>query len=273
MIRILIVFICFLWSVAPGFTVSPEEFIDAELMAELLKEGIITRVQQKEMRPELTPLHGFTRAFIDETVQKLDTNILVESLLLYRKSTGASAGTTGTEAHAWSTAERTALYNQALALSTLTGIQYFSTSRNRMRTFYEISTIIDGPETGNPLEDPVYTLPPAELVLYARQKDLTFGENIYRYTYYARPEALIFVQENVTSMKVGIIPAVGKNRLRSAVSVIDAGSCLIVYAVSMARAASVPGMSQRIRASFSTRAEAILKWFTGQADKVFSRTS
>jgi hypothetical protein len=240
-------------------------------MAELLSEGIVTRVQQKEIQPELTPRHGFTRTIVDETIQKLDANILVESLSLYRKPPGSSAGGAGTEA--WTEAERRALYNQALALSTLEGIQYFSTSRNRMRTFYEVSTVIDGPDTGNPLEDPVYALPPAELVLYARQKDLTFGENIYRYTYYARTEALLFVQENITSMNVGIIPAVGKNRLHSVVAVLDAGPYLIVYAASMARAASVPGMSRRVGASFSTRAEAILKWFTGRADRAFNRTS
>ncbi|MDR3145432.1 MAG: hypothetical protein LBU21_04075 [Treponema sp.] len=256
---------------APGFTVSPEELIGAGLMAEVLREGVVTRVQQREIRPELAPRHDFTRALVDETIQRLDANILVESLSLYRKSAGTSAGGAGTEAHAWSETERRALYNQALALSSLTGIQYFSTSRNRMRTFYEISTVIDGPDTGNPLEDPVYALPPAELVLYARQKDLTFGENIYRYTYYARPEALIFVQENITAMNVGIIPAVGKNRLRSAVAVIDAGPYLIIYAVSMARAASVPGMNRRVGASFSTRAEAILKWFAGRADRAFGR--
>jgi hypothetical protein len=84
---------------------------------------------------------------------------------------------------------------------------------------------------------------------------------------------LLFVQENLTLMNAGIIPAVGKNKLRSAVVVIDAGEYLLIYAASMARAASVPGMGRRVGASFSTRAEAILKWFFGQADKAFGTVS
>jgi hypothetical protein len=142
-----------------------------------------------------------------------------------------------------------------------------------MRTFYESSGIIDGPDTGRPLPDPVYAVPPVELVVYARQKDLTFGENIFRYTYYARPDALFFVQENISAMNAGIIPAVGKNRLRSVMAVIDAGPYLLIYVASMAKAASVPGMARRVGASFSNRTEAILKWFFGRADKVFGGTA
>jgi hypothetical protein len=72
-------------------------------------------------------------------------------------------------------------------------------------------------------------------------------------------------------MSYGIIPAVGKNKLRSIVAVCDAGDCLLVYAVSMAKAASVPGLNDRISASFTNRAEAILDWFNRQADKVFKK--
>jgi hypothetical protein len=70
-------------------------------------------------------------------------------------------------------------------------------------------------------------------------------------------------------MSYGIIPAVGKNKLRSIVAVCDAGEYLLIYAASMAKAASVPGLNERVGNSFITRAEAILTWFTGQADKVF----
>jgi hypothetical protein len=140
-----------------------------------------------------------------------------------------------------------------------------------MRTFYETSSVIDGPDTRKPRNNPIYGSPPAELTVYAEQKDLTFGNNIYKYEYHARPDALIFVQENDTVMKMGLITAVRKNNLRSVVAVIDAGDYLLIYAASMAKAASVPGMSRRVGASFSTRAEAMLKWFSGQADKAFRK--
>jgi hypothetical protein len=72
-------------------------------------------------------------------------------------------------------------------------------------------------------------------------------------------------------MNVGIIPAVGKDRLRSVAAVIDAGDSLLIYTASMAKAASLPGLGGRIGNSFTTRAAAILKWFTGRADRTFGK--
>ena len=51
---------------------------------------------------------------------------------------------------------------------------------------------------------------------------------------------------------------------------LDAGEYILIYAVSMAKAASLPGMNDRIGSSFSNRAEAILQWITRGADRAFS---
>jgi len=80
---------------------------------------------------------------------------------------------------------------------------------------------------------------------------------------------LFFIQENMTSMSYGIIPAVGKNKLRSVLAVIDCGDSLLIYAVSMAKAGSVPGMTDKIGNSFKNRADAVYKWFIRGADKLF----
>jgi hypothetical protein len=210
----------------------------------------------------LLPANDFVSGLAAEMIQSLKPSFFVENLSLYRKPAA--------RARSWTEPERTALYNESLALSTLAGIQYYSTSRKEMRTFYETSVIVGGSDGKNPLPDPVYAVPPSQLVIHARQKDLSFGNNVYRYTYYANSDSLVFVQENLTSMNYGIIPAVGKNKLRSMVAVFDAGEYLLIYAVSMARAASIPGMGERVGNSFSTRADAILKWFKGQADKAFA---
>jgi len=107
------------------------------------------------------------------------------------------------------------------------------------------------------------------LTIYARQKDLTFGDNIYQYDYYSEPGAFIFIQQNLTSLSYGIIPAVGKNKLRSVAAVMDAGNYLLVYIASMSKAVSIPGMKERIGNSFANRSEAIFNWFSNQADKAF----
>jgi hypothetical protein len=154
-------------------------------------------------------------------------------------------------------------------LSTLKGVIYFSPSRRKNRIFYVTSAIINNPEDAKPVPDPTYDTPPAELTLYADQKDRSFGDNIYKYTYYAQKDALIFTQENLTTMTYGIIPAVGKRKLRSIVTVIDAGDSLVVYICSMVKAPTFPGLTRRAAASFAARAKAVLNWFIIRADKAY----
>ena len=242
------------------FSASLEDLLDSRYAVQLRSdESPITEIQLRNPSPKLLPRHIDLQRFIAETISSLEPNILVETLYRYQKP--ESAG--------WNEAERTGLYNQIVALSTLTGIQYYSASRKTMRVFYESSQVIDGPDTKRAIPDPAYPLPPLSLTIYARQKDLTFGDNIYRYEYRTTTDAFFFLQENLTSLNYGIIQAVGKNRLRSTVAVIDTGDSLLIYAASMAKAVSVFGMGDRIGASFSNRAEAVLKWFAGRADRVF----
>jgi hypothetical protein len=245
------------------FADSLEELVGAERAALLRGEGSITEVQLKNPGPLLLPRHDALRRFVSEQYDSLGPSLCVETLFRYAKPPQDAGNNAG-----WNETGRAGLFNQALAISSLAGIQYYSASRGVMRTFYESSAVIDGPATKKVIPDPVYASPPQSLTLYARQKDLTFGDNIYRYDYRAEADAFFFVQENLTALTAGIIPAVGKNKLRSVFAVIDCGDSLLVYAASMAKAASLPGMGERIGNSFTNRAEAILKWFTGRADGV-----
>jgi hypothetical protein len=262
MMKRMVTFLIFAALCFPLAAASLEDLIGTEGAAELAGGEIRTEVQLKDPRPVLIPRHPALRRLVDGIRGELAPGLFVESLYRYEKPAAAAAGK-------WTDDERLRLYNEALALSSLSGIQYYSARRKTMRTFYEYSRIIDGPNTKQILPDPVFSTVPGELRVYARQKDLTFGDNIYQYDYLASEDSLVFVQQNLTAMNAGIIPAVGKNKLRSVVAVIDAGDCLLIYAVSMAKAVALPGMGERIGNSFTNRAAAVLKWFAGQADKSF----
>jgi len=236
------------------FPLSLDELIGTERKTILLNQGSITETHLKDVSASLTPQHTIVKNLVNNSISELKPSVLVENLSIYKKKS------TGT----WNETERRKLFNSSLALSSLTGIEYYSTSRKTMRTLYEFSTVIDNPSTKRPLSDPVYTSPPRELSIYARQKDLTFGDNIYKYTYYTFPDAFVFIQQNQTPLTFGIVPAVGKDNLKSIVAVIDTEEYLLIYLVSIAKSANVPGINQRISESFSTRAEAIVKWFTNQ---------
>jgi hypothetical protein len=255
------------FAVSPGtgrLSADPlEDMIGGELAAALISGERPAEIQFKDPRFRLLPGYGPAREIIEGARESLDPGIMVETLSLYKKPAGA-------ERPLWSEAERLRLYNGILALSTLTGLQYYSASRKTMRTFYENSYVIADPSAREAIPNPVFQIIPPRLKIFARQKDLTFGDNTYQYDYYSFPGALILVQENLGSLNYGIITAVGKNKLRSAMVIVDAGEYLLVYAVSMAKAASLPGMKERIGNSFSNRAEAMLRWFEAQADRAFA---
>jgi hypothetical protein len=255
--QLLLVFVMIAF-VQPVFGASLEELVGVE-RASVLRGASepVTETQLKAPNPRLVPRHGELGRFTAELKNSLDPNIFVETLSLYRKPSAA----------AWDEAEQTRLLNQLAALSTLTGIQYYSESRKTMRVFYESSFVIDDPNAQNPLPDPVYAVLPDSLVIYARQKDLTFGSNIYNFTFHTGRDYIFFVQENLSAMNAGIIPAIGKNKFRCLIAVIDAGDSLLIYAVAMAKAASIPGMGDRIGASFTNRVKAILSWFEMKAGR------
>ena len=246
----------------PVSALSLEELLGPENLRALLAGEKPVSAQFKAPLPSLIPRHETLGEIVDKLRRDLDPSVMVETLHLYYKPLQAGG-------EAWSAEEEARLYNATLALSTLTGLQYYSASREAMRVFYETSSVIDGPSTKKPLPDPLFARPPAQLTIYARQKDSSFGDNIYQYDYFSLPLAMIFVQQNLSALNYGIIPAIGKNKLYSVVSVLDAGNYLLVYMVSMSKAASIPGMKERIGNSFANRAEAVFRWFSDQADKAF----
>jgi len=249
---------------APGAFYMPlEDLVGAENAVILRKKNEpVIEIQNSKPGPRLVPKHDELRDFVNENIKNLAPGILIETLSVYRIPSPRE-GTGG-----WSQAERNGLFNQLTAISTLAGIKYYSESQKSMKIFYETSNVTDGPDGKKNLPDPKYSKTPEFAVLFARQKDLTFGDNIYRFNYRSTKD-IYFMQENLTALYYGIIPVIGKNNLKTVVAVIDTGDSLMIYTAAMAKTASIPGMGSRIAVSFTNRLNAILKWFSNRADVVF----
>ena len=258
--------VCLFFIVQSGFSVPLTSLVSTS-HAELLRESgdFITETHQRNPAPVLLPMNTELRQAFTNVRNGLNPNIMIETLYLYRKPANSH-----TDPGSWNNTQKTGLYNQLLALSTLTGLEYYSPSREEMRTFFEYSQVVDGPDTKYPLPDPVFTVPPAELTIYARQVDLTFGDNIYKYDYINTRDCIFFIQENLDTLSISLVPVIRRGNLRSIMAVFDCGDSLLIYTVIMARTLSVPGMGDRINNSFSNRAEALLKWFSGRAEIVFT---
>ena len=245
---------------AGGFTLQLESLVPETQLRQLQQSGALDRERFDSPNLAMVPRFDPLERIIETNKRSIEPNVTVESIRLYRKRSPQNN---------WTASERTELYNGITAISTLKGIEYFSKSRNAMRLLYETSSVVDGPAGINPRPDPVFSVPPAELTIYVRQKDLTFGDNVYKFTYYAGESSIIIVQENITNLNYGPVTVIGKNKLRSVVAVIDCGPYLLVYAASMAKASMLPGMKQRAGESIFNRANALLHWFNQKADRAF----
>jgi len=259
--RIFSITIIFSLAVFSAFSIPLEDLISNDYINQLyaLEQGKITEAQFKNPAPMLLPNVTELKQAFARNLNELNPNIMVETLYLYLKpeKMRSNAGN-------WDEKQKINVFNHLMAISSLTGIEYYSASRGAMRTFYENSQIIDSPQTKKPLADPVYTQIPPSLIFHARQKDLTFGDNIYRYNISVCSDAVFFVQDNVTALSYGIIPVIGKGNLCSFLAVIDCGDTILIYAASMAKTVSVPGLHDRIGNSFSNRAQAMLNWFNNR---------
>jgi hypothetical protein len=242
---------------------SVDVLLNPDIKKELLAEGMITRAHFDSLDLDFMPKNEALIKTINDAKKEIRPSILIESLCFYNKPKNSL----------WTKDEITELFNSIVSISGLAGLRYYSYSKNQTRLFYEKSTVIDSPETRKPVKDPVFTSDtlPSDLTIYAEQKDLTFGDHIYKFDFKVGKEEIIFSQRNLTTMYYGIIPVLGKEKLYSIVSIIDAGDTILIYMVSMADALSFPGLKNRVAASFSARAESILKWFISKADMLYKK--
>ncbi|MDR2803131.1 MAG: hypothetical protein LBB22_02435 [Treponema sp.] len=244
------------------FALPLDELADRQVRDELIRGKILSGASfdkfDSRLIQRLMPNYIPLRQLFGKSIAELDPSMLVENLYLYKKPPNFRN-------RLWTEAEKTAVLNALVSISQLAGVQYYSASRNSMRVFYETSSVIDDPQKKTPQADPAFTLgetAPPKISLYARQKDLTFGDNIYRYDYAIDDSAVMFKQTNYSTLYYGIIPVIAKGKLCTIAAVIDAEEYFLIYAVSMAKAPSIPAINKKAGSSFASRAEALIKWFT-----------
>ncbi len=243
-----------------------EGLVGAESAQKLTVDGVIRRTELKDAQPTLVPATEFSRRLVADVRDELKPNILIEALYLLEKPQQARG-------RSWTEDERVSIYNKTRALSSLAGIQYYSASRKTMRTFYERSFVVASAGSKTPLPDPVVNSIPERSLLYARHKDLTFGDNVYQYEYRFSGDVLAFILKNESGMSYGMVPLLGKGNLRSVVVIMDTEDALLVYAASMVRSMMIPGVEGKIRSSFANRADAVFSWFSDQALSVLSNST
>jgi hypothetical protein len=229
----------------PGLTIAEAEqlIIEGELAIPYgLEPGT-------DVSSRLAPAY---RAAIRSDLQRLEPKIGVEVLFLVDSPESVH----GVDAQLFTTLQ---------SFSTMEGIEYYSASRDRMRTLFHESYVIPNPENRERLPDPLTRTLPEQDRIYVFQRDSSFGENVLELTYTASESAIRLRMRNLTQMYyMGFIPAVGPQELGMNLVVYPLGDKLLFYGNSGARPISLLGMESRVQRSFYNRLVALYDWFIGQ---------
>ncbi|MCX7025176.1 MAG: hypothetical protein NT080_11240 [Spirochaetes bacterium] len=231
-------------------------FVPAALLDRLAAGEDLRAVQTGKIGTfSFAPNHPEVRLVADALAME-KPDVVVETLFFWRKPFVARN-------------ELLAAYNVFRAMGTLEGVEYWSASRKKMRLFYEKSYRIAGPTDRTSVKDvPVLELPTAETI-FAFQKDLTFGGNVYRYDFRTSRDSILVESTNLTGLSYGPVPIAGPGKVRTRILVVATEEGMLFWACSSASATILPGVRGRLESSFGNRAEAVFGWFSAKAQEAW----
>lgn len=241
-----------LLSASPATAAPLAAYLDPATAVRLVGAESINRSSTgKEAALALAPVHPAVREFREQlALEKPD--IIVEAIFLWKKPGAAVPA-----------AETLIAYNVLRSISTLQGIEYYSASRKKNRLLYEYSSLIAGPDDQTPVRDKkLDRIPSTRETLFARQNDLTFGDNRYRIVLSGGSDFVTQHSTNLTKLSMGIIPVAGPEDVHVRLLIVPVDEGLLFYVASSARAMLIPGIRNKLETSFSNRAAAVYAWFS-----------
>ena len=233
-------------------------YLTAETLKELLNGSELRRSVGPGRLPQLLPAISLRERILRETAS-LSPTIGTEVLLLDPVNA----------AELESGPSLLKLYNLLRSVSRMKGIEYYSMSWKRMRTLFLESYAVDDPIAMNRLPDQLVEEIPPSAFLYILQKDLNFGQNIYRSEYICEEGILALRNENLTPMRYLGMTLVPPLQSLTWLVLIPQGGNLLFYGLSCARTARFLGLEKNAENSFYNRLKAIYGWFTAEAAKIF----
>jgi len=234
-------------------TVLPETILDR-----LAQEGSLRNSLNRESQPLLIP-DVPARARIVERIREMGFTVGTEVLAIYSNDTVDFD----------LPASRLKIYNILRSFSTMQGIEYYSASRERMRTLFAQSYVVDGPENGRKVPDPVAERIPASSRLYVFQEDLTFGENTYVNEFRYSGDFYLVESRNLTTMRYFLFPMVKPGDSATMILLIPDGTRILFYGAGGARTMRLLGLERSREDSFYNRIKAIYGWFSDRMDGSF----
>lgn len=229
------------------------DYLSPEERSTLYSSGEISRYFFDTENPEYLFNTTFSDDFLNE-FSNLDITIGVESLyfLKYNESFNG-AGVTPLS-----------IYNTLLSIKTMKGIEYYSQSREKMRTLFTESYGISNLDDQEPLADPVVETIPSFFNRFLLQTDKTFGENLYKSIYRYDKDVIWVNMTNKTKMKYMFIPMLKPEKMSINLFILQIEEGLLFYGITAAETISFFGLEKAKKESFYNRMKAMFIWFSDQ---------
>jgi hypothetical protein len=233
---------------------------------ELIVNKKLTRFYYDEQQIDLYMPEMPIAEEITDTIRTIEPNMGVESVYLLRIPSSAEYEDDGEQF-------MLGLYNLLRNVSSLEGIEYYSASRSRMRTFFKQFYPVKSVENPEKVEDPLVDSIPSYDTMTIFQHDLTFGKNFSSLVYrYANP----FINLSITNLKTmwyGILPLIGPEHMQIHLVITPFRDHIIFYGnCGVKMAISLFGIEKSKTDSFSNRIEALYNWFSKEASRFFSES-
>lgn len=142
------------------------------------------------------------------------------------------------------------------------GLEYWSASRQRMRTLYAEAYRVESLSNRTKLPDPQGaqdSLPPFLGDFHAYLRDLTFGGNIFDYSIKVASSSLSMANANATTMRYLLIPLIPPRSIKTNIIIIPCGEGLLVHFLSTMEVIDI--VAGRVFESAGNKSLAILGWF------------
>jgi len=182
----------------------------------------------------------------------------IEALAILPAPHGASFGES-------SAALGDTLRELALILSSvhsMEGLEYWSASRQRMRTLYAEAYRVESLSNRTKLPDPLgaqEALPPFLGDFHAYLRDLTFGGNIFDYSIEVHPSSLSMANANTTTMSYLLVPLIPPRSIKTNIIIIPCREGRLVHFLSTMDVIDI--VAGRVFESAGNKSLAVLGWF------------
>lgn len=203
----------------------------------------------------LVPRDAELSAFVSSNLPLEDSRVAIESLRLISMNQDERTPVS---------IDELTVYNILRSISRMQGIEYFSERRNRMRVLFEESHAISQPDDMTPVPDPHTGRIADTDIVYARQKDGTFGDHVYEITYRRLSNGLMLDLTNLERLRFGFFPAVSERGMRILIYVTPIQGGVLIYSMALADAPGIPGLAGRIAISFENRLNAVVNWLASE---------